>query len=371
MKVMNIISRFNVGGTAQWLFQLSDGLTKNEIQNIMLVGTCPTQELEDERLNSINYKRIKGLGPSSSLFASIQSFFAIRSEIKKFKPDIVNTHTSKAGVVGRLAAISVLYRPKIVHTYHGHVLFGYYNKTISSLITFIERILSTVTDQHFVLGEKVLSDLEKAKIVRKSNYTLVLPGVADFVKINKESARKALGLDQKSFVVGWLGRKVSIKRLDRILDLAQENPDLKFLIAGVGTPVSETFNERFKNGKLRNVIEFGLSTPSQIWSASDVCLITSDNEGMPTSAIEASLFGIPVVSTAAGSISDIVEHGKSGFICNSLISEISSELRKLSDSPELTQRMGESGRKIALEKFSPEKSLNSQIYGYKKVLKLL
>lgn len=368
---MNIISRFNVGGTAQWLFQLSDGLTKNGIQNIMLVGACPEQEVEDERINSISFRKIEGLGPQSSLISSIQSFFAIRNEIKAFKPDIVNTHTSKAGVVGRLAALSVLRRPKIVHTFHGHVLFGYYSKSVSTLVTFIERILSKVTDENFVLGEKVLADLKKIRIVKGTNYTLVVPGVADFIKMDKDLARKALGLDKKSFVVGWLGRKVPIKRLDRILDLAQKNPDLIFLIAGVGTPLAQTFRKRFKDGKLNNVKELGLSTTSQIWSASDVCIITSDNEGMPTSAIEAALFGLPVVSTAAGSISDIIENGVSGYICGLSISEISLALRKLANSKELTQQMGQIGRKIALEKFSPEKSIQSQINGYKKVLGLL
>ena len=368
MKVLNIMSRYNVGGTAQWLYQLSHGLSENNIENRMLVGNCPKEEIEDKRLTSINHTKIAGLGPGTNPLSTLIALFQIRREIKKFRPDIVNTHTSKAGVLGRIAAKSIRPAPKVIHTYHGHVFSGYFNPIIEFCVKRIEQILGLFTDTFFVLGDKVLQDLRNLHLVNNENYHLVLPGVADQVRLDKDKVRNELGIKGDSFVVGWLGRKVPIKRIDRILDLAEINPEMTFLIAGVGTPVLETYKNRFSNGKLSNVIEKGFATPAQIWSGSDVCLITSDNEGIPTSSIEAALYSIPVVSTDAGSIRDVVVDGTTGFICLSNIASLSDALRRLQNETGLAKEMGSKARKLALDKFSPEASVEAQIRGYKKVL---
>lgn len=362
------MSRYNVGGTAQWLYQLSHGLSDNQIENMMLVGNCPKGEVEDERLSSIKHTKIAGLGPGTNPLSTLMAFFQIRREIKKFHPDIVNTHTSKAGVLGRLAAKSIRHSPKVIHTYHGHVFYGYFNPIIEFGVKRIEQILGLFTDIFFALGDKVLKDLKTLHLVNNENYHQVLPGVADPVRLGRDVVRKDLGIKSDSFVIGWLGRKVPIKRLDRILDIAEINPEMTFLIAGVGTPVRETYKNRFSNGKLSNVIEKSFATPAQIWSASDVCLITSDNEGIPTSSIEAALYSIPVVSTDAGSIRDVVVDGATGFICLSKINSLSDALRRLQNEPGLAKEMGSKARKLALDKFSPEASVQTQIRGYKKVL---
>ena len=368
MKVLNILSRFNVGGTAQWLYQLSKGLTEREIENKLLVGICPQSEIEDSRIKNLNHKIISGLGPNSSPINTVKSFFEIRAEIKTFHPDIVNTHTSKAGVIGRLAAATIRPTPKIVHTYHGHVFVGYFNPLIEFLIKTVERILSLITDLYLVLGRKVFADLVNAKILRDNNHFEILPGVEDFSKMEKSKARHELQIPVNSFVVGWLGRKVPIKRLDRIIDLAKMNPDLVFLIAGVGTDIKITFAEKFENQVISNIVEIDYATPNLIWSASDVCIIASDNEGIPTSAIEAALFSLPVVSTEAGSIRDVVEDGVTGYVCKSDLDSLSTAIRTLRNNSSLTLEMGKKAREVALAKFSPAAFTNAHINGYKLAL---
>ena len=368
MKVLNIISRYNVGGTAQWLYQLSHGLSENKIENKLLVGNCPKGEMEDERLSTINHIKIAGLGPRAHYLCTLLAFFQIRKEIKKFRPDIVNTHTSKAGVLGRLAAKTVKASPKVIHTYHGHVFYGYFNPIIEFLVKRIEKMLGLFTNQYFVLGEKGVEDLKSLGLINKDNYRQVLPGVADSTRLDKVKTREELGIRGDSFVVGWLGRKVPIKRIDRILNLAEINPDITFLIAGVGTPILESFKDRFLNGNLANVIEKGYATPAQIWSASDVCLITSDNEGIPTSSIEASLYSVPIVSTDAGSIRDVIKDGENGFICSSNIESLSTAIKKLKNDSELLEEMGQNAREKALTKFSPQTFIMSQILGYSRII---
>ena len=368
MKVLSIMTRFNVGGTSQWLFNLSQGLSENEIENLLLVGECPKSETEDSRLSKIPHKKIIGLGPKNSLASTISSFFQLRRAIKDFRPDIVNTHTSKAGVLGRIATFTLSNRPTIVHTYHGHVLSGYFNPLLEKLIQAIEISLSLITDFFLVSGQQVLSDIKKARIIRRSNVLNIWPAVADFSLGDRKKLRASLNIDEARVVVGWLGRKVPIKRIDRILDLAQARPEIYFLIAGDGDSIKKTFADRFKSNALANVIELGFTTPSDIWSIADICLISSDNEAMPISPIEASLAKLPVIGVDAGSTREVIIDGETGYICKAEVGELLMALDKLSTNKSEREAMGLAARKYALEKFNPSSSISRQIQGYKEAL---
>lgn len=368
MKVLSVMTRFNVGGTSQWLFNLSQGLSENEIENLLLVGECPQSETEDSRLSKIPHKIIIGLGPKNSIPSTISSLFQLRKAIKDFRPDLVNTHTSKAGVLGRIAAFTLPNRPTIVHTYHGHVLSGYFNPLFEKLIQVIEISLSLITDFFLVSGQQVLSDIKKARIIRKSNVINIWPAVADFSLGDRKKLRASLNIDNARVVVGWLGRKVPIKRIDRILDLAQARPEIYFLIAGDGDLIKKTFADRFKSSALANVIELGFTTPSDLWSIADICLISSDNEAMPISPIEASLAILPVIGVDAGSTREVIIDGETGYICKGEVGELLKALDKLSANKTKREAMGLAARKYALDKFNPSSSISRQIQGYREAL---
>jgi len=368
LKVLSIMTRFNVGGTSQWLFNLSQGLSENNIENLLLVGECPKSETEDNRLSKIPHKKIGGLGPKNSIPSTISSIFQLRKAMKDYRPDIVNTHTSKAGVLGRIAALTLPNRPTIVHTYHGHVLSGYFNPLFEKLIQGIEISLSLITDFFLVSGQQVLSDIKKARIIRRANVLNIWPAVADFSLGDGKKLRASLNIDDSRVVVGWLGRKVPIKRIDRILDLAQAKPEIYFLIAGDGDSVKKTFEDRFKSSALANVIELGFTTPSDIWSIADICLISSDNEAIPISPIEASLAQLPVIGVDAGSTREVILDGETGYICRAEVGELLKALERLCESQSKRKDMGLAARKYALEKFNPSSSIARQIQGYKEAL---
>ncbi len=366
MRVLHVMSRYNVGGTAQWLYQLSMGLKENHIENMLLIGDCPNGELEDSRISKLNFVRIEGLGPKTSILKTLSAFLCIRKEIKRFKPEIVNTHTSKAGALGRLAAFTVKPRPRIIHTYHGHVLSGYFGAAKSFVVRTIERLLSLFTDYFFVSGQQVLQDIRKAKIIRKNNFYTVWPSVPDFEIQDKSLTRLKYGIPPEKLVVGWLGRKVQIKRIDRILELAHEYNDVTFIIAGDGK-LSEL--DYLQNTPIDdNVIELGFTTASEMWSICDVCLITSDNEAIPISPIEAALAKVPVIALDAGSTREVLINGKTGILCAKESNDLFLALQKLIRDQKLRTEMGEAARNFVLSKFAPSEAVQRQIAGYRTVL---
>lgn len=368
MRVLNIMSRFNVGGTSQWLFQLSQGLSEIGIDNLLVIGDCPKSELEDSHLLRISHQRVKGLGPKVSIYKATKGFFELRKVIKEFKPDIVNTHTSKAGVIGRIATFSLKKRPVIVHTYHGHVLSGYFNPLIEGAVKRIEILLSFITDYFLVSGERVLNDISKARIIRGEKALQIWPAVPDLKVGERKALRLNFDISDNKLVVGWLGRKVPIKRVDRILALAGRNPEITFLLAGDGASIRSQFTNLFKDGALKNVIEAGFMTPSDIWAISDICLITSDNEAMPISPIEAALASRPIIATDAGATREVLVDGKTGILCSRDIADLASALDKLSIDSSLREEMGRAGRQFVLKKFAPKASVERQLEGYRLAL---
>jgi glycosyltransferase involved in cell wall biosynthesis len=362
------MSRFNVGGTSQWLFQLSQGLSEIGIDNLLVIGDCPKSELEDSRLMGISHQRVKGLGPKVSIYKATKGFFELRKVIKEFKPDIVNTHTSKAGVIGRIATFSLRKRPVIVHTYHGHVLSGYFNPLIEGAVKRIEILLSFITDYFLVSGERVLNDISKARIIRGEKALQIWPAVPDLKVGERKALRLNFDISDNKLVVGWLGRKVPIKRVDRILALAGRNPEITFLLAGDGASIRSQFTNLFKDGALKNVIEAGFMTPSDIWAISDICLITSDNEAMPISPIEAALASRPIIATDAGATREVLVDGKTGILCSRDIADLASALNKLSIDSSLREEMGRAGRQFVLKKFAPKASVERQLEGYRLAL---
>lgn len=368
MKVINVMSRFNIGGTAQWLYQLSQGLDKSEIDNLLIVGECPVSEGEDRRISEINAQKIGGLGPKTSVTSTVRAFFKLRKLIKVYKPDLINTHTSKAGVIGRLAARSVSRKIAIVHTYHGHILTGYFSPILVFGIKFIEKFLSLMTDLFFISGEGVLRDLKNEGLLKSAKFMTVWPAVPDYALEDRDLCRSQLGIDLEKVVIGWHGRKVQIKRLDRVLDLSLEFPNCVFLVAGDGPSIKETFVDKFRDYAFENVVELGLTSPSKVWAIADICMLTSDNEAMPIAPIEAALARKSVVVVNAGASAEVLVNQHTGFLCSGEISALADHLRLLVNDPYLREKMGTAGRQHALDRFSPDNSIARQIEGYRKAL---
>ena len=369
--MLNVLSRFNVGGTAPWLLYLSTGLSKRGIENLSLIGKCPASEIEDSRISALRYEKIDGLGPGASLTSTIRAFLEVRIAIKKFRPNIVNTHTSRAGVIGRLAAIGMKPRVTVVHTFHGHVLRGYFGRIKVRVIKRIEKSLARHTDFFFIVGESVRKDLVHAGIINSANSLSVWPAVKDLDPSDSPLQRSSLGIPNDAVVLGWLGRKAPIKRLDRLIELAVARPNIFFLVAGAGIGLQKMYPKLFKSRKYSNIIELGYTKPEAFWKIVDVGILTSDNEGIPSAPIEAALAEKPSIITNVGSTNEVLIPGVTGYLCD--ISQVSllSAIDELAHDKSLRLRMGKSARKFVLVKFNADRSVEQQINGYKTALKLV
>ena len=361
MRVLHIIARFNVGGTAAWIHELTKNLSDAGIESVVATGEVGKGEVESQLLQELNHTYIKGLGNSIKPFQDLIAFLEIRNLIKSYNPDVVNTHTAKAGLLGRLANFSLGKKRKpLVHTLHGHLLHGYFPKPIVRLVVIIEKVLFSFNDLIIFAGKRVQLDCLNVGIGRLDQSVVIYPGVSE-AKLSKESARRTKSVRLR---VGWLGRVTKIKRPDRVLEIAGKLPNLDFYIGGEGDLLKTC-----KESATSNISFLGWSKPEEFWSEMDICLLTSDNEALPISIIEAQLNGLPTVATDVGSTSEVVINGDSGYLTSVDIDEMVEKLTTLSENSSLREEMGKKAKARAREVFSPQRQRDDHIAAYKMAIK--
>ncbi len=365
MRIVHVIARFNQGGTAGWLSVLIEGQRLAGSDVFLLSGSVQANEKEDFRFSELGGIRIQGMGRSISPIQDIRATLALRKILIEIEPDIVNTHTAKAGLIGRLAARSIFSRKiAIVHTFHGHILYGYFGKIRTEVFILLEKILSGITDVILVSGLKVKNELLKERIGKEAQYIVVRPGVPPMTILSRGDIRQKLSISQDQLVIGWLGRLTEIKRPDRVLELAERLPNYFFLIGGDG----ELLESLSKVAPL-NVILLGWTNPAELWSASDIALLTSDNEAQPISLVEAALAGLPLIGENVGSVSEVIQNTINGFLTHDLNSRVKA-IEELAKNPGLRQQMGEAARMTAVELFGVEQFLKAHSQAYEKAIEV-
>jgi len=357
VKVMQVIARMNVGGPAVLVADLMRSLDSQKFSTVLVTGYCDENESDylEEVAQDVAAIRIPGLGRSVSPLKDLGAFFLLVKEIRKFKPDVIHTHTAKAGVLGRLAGLIARPQAKRVHTFHGHLLHGYFSSGKTRLVIVLERVLGLVTHKFVSIGNVVKNDLIQAGIAPESRFEVIYPGLQELDRYPQAEAQSALGLDPSKKYLVFVGRLTSIKRPDRLIDLARflkdNYPDSWLLIAGAGELLKPLSAEAEKEVLPISFLGWRKDIGA-ILSASDIAVLCSDNEGIPLTLIQASQAGLPIVSTDVGSVSDIVINGTTG-----LLTEVSSEgliqgVSTLLDDPALGQRLGKAGEQRARNLFS-------------------
>lgn len=353
-----MIARMNVGGPALLVAGLSEGIDQDRFDHRLYVGHVGPDEGDHLalRASDLPFRRIEGLGRSPDPLADVRALRDLVKEMRSFRPHVVHTHTAKAGMLGRLAArLSGV--PSTVHTFHGHLLHGYFRPLVSRGVTGAERVQARYTTRLIAVGRQVRDDLLAAGVGRPEQYLVVPPGITIAAPPARLTARATLGLAGSELVVSFVARLTSVKRPDRAIDVARRilaiRDDVTFLICGEGQLLDEL---RAEASDLERVRFLGWRADVEtVYAASDLVLLTSDNEGMPVSLIEAAMCGIPAVATDVGSVREVVLDGRTGVVVPPDTEAITQAVLRLLGNPVERARLGTAAGEHARSEFSRDR----------------
>jgi glycosyltransferase involved in cell wall biosynthesis len=361
MKVLHVIARMNVGGTATYLFNLLEGLENSKVETKLIIGSVPRNETEDSRVEQLDYQRIPGL---SRAIAPVRDLLARRKLweiVKDYQPDLIHCHTFKAGLLVRSKKTSI----PIIHTFHGHHLYDPdYGKFARLVLNGIERKLARRSKKILTIGSRVGEELLGVGIGKKSQYQSIVPGVRVPKISDRSKIVERFSLNPDCLNVLWMGRLTRVKRPDRVIEIAKHYPEVNFIMAGDGE-----LRQELEAMSPDNVYFLGVQSSDEMFSLADIVLLTSDSEGMPLTLIEGQVAGVPAIATDVGSVSEIVEHEATGLVTSTQIEQMISSLGRLMDDSMLRSTMSENARKRALSRFSIETMVDSHIQVYKQALK--
>ena len=373
IRIMRIIARMNVGGPAVQVSGLMRGFNSVDFDQRLYTGFCAIDEADylDTVATDVKATRIRGFGRRVSLSGDIKAFLSLIKEIRSYKPHVIHTHTAKAGFLGRIASI-ISFQPSIrVHTFHGHLLYGYFGSFKRLLVVIAEKILAIFTHQLLAVGDKVRQDLLDAGIGNSKKFGLMPPGLEIGELPIKSETLDSFGLSTASLQCAFVGRVTKIKRPDRFLDVVSEmkrrGVAVEFFIAGDGE-LLEGCRERIAGEDLPVKILGWQSDIEKVLAAADVVLLTSDNEGTPLSLIQAGMAGLPVVTTRVGSVPEVVLDGITGIITGLDVQEIADALEKLANSSEIRAQMGAKAQEFTLANFGVKRLVRDHEELYKKLL---
>ncbi|MEV0322475.1 glycosyltransferase [Streptomyces sp. NPDC050658] len=348
----------NVGGPALQVSTLMRKLDPERFDHRLFAGTVGPDEADyiDHCAPDVPVTRIPALGRAVRPADDLRALAELTAAMRRFRPHIVHTHTAKAGTLGRVAA-AMAGVPARVHTFHGHLLHGYFSPFKTRLVVHTERRLARRCDRLLSVGARVRDELLAAGIGQPQQYAVVPPGTTLPPPPERAEARRRLGLPAQGPVVAYVGRVTQIKRPDRFLEVAREVrravPDAVFAVCGEGGEQA-ALTETSGLGSALCLLGWR-SDVETVYAAADVVLLTSDNEGMPLSLIEAGLAGVPAVATNVGSVAEVVRDRETGFLSSTSAAELARHtVRLLHDEP-LRRQMGERATTWTAERFGAQR----------------
>ncbi len=326
--ILRIIGRLNVGGPAIHTILLTALLDEERYVSHLVTGTEGATEgsmryLAEER--GLDLIEIPEMGREISWKDDVTALWKLMKLMRAMKPDIVHTHTAKAGTLGRVAAIIALpfHRKKLFHTFHGHVFHSYFSPMKTKVFILIERFLGRFTDTIIAVSENTGKELLDYKIASNNKIKVIPLGLdldrfADCEK-HRGELRAELGIPQEKIVLGIVARLVPVKGICYFLQavnlLRETQPDLFVLIVGDGE-LRNALEERTDELGIRDIVRFlGYRKDlARIYADLDIVVLSSLNEGLPVSIIEAMSSGKVVVSTSVGGVSNLIAEGATGFL---------------------------------------------------------
>ncbi|HSL22708.1 MAG TPA: glycosyltransferase family 4 protein [Vicinamibacterales bacterium] len=372
IRVLRLIARLNVGGPARHVVLLDAGLRRRGCETLLLHGDVADGEASLEHLAAtagVPAMRIAGLGRRISVLGDVRALIGIARALIRFRPDIVHTHTAKAGVLGRAAAgLYNLTRRRsrrclIVHTFHGNVLAGYFGAVGSGLVRVAERAMARLTDRVIVIAEQQRREIVDRFRVAPAQKVAVVPLGLDLAQLlalgpDGPSLRGTLGFAAEDVVFGYVGRFVAIKDLDTMLRAfaaaLPRAPRARLMMVGDGE-LRAHIEQLARDLRVPDAVRFTgwrHDLPA-VYATMDVGILSSRNEGTPVSLIEAMAAARPVLATDVGGVRDLVDPGLTGLLVPAgNVSQLADGIVRLTAPPSDRRRMGQTARAHVAVRFT-------------------
>jgi glycosyltransferase involved in cell wall biosynthesis len=368
LDIVHAIARLNVGGAAMSVIELAERQHLAGHDVLVVAGSLAEGEESMEYLaeeRAVPVLRLPVLHRELSPRRDARAVRALRRLLRERRPDVLHTHTAKAGATGRIAALLAgdARPPVVVHTFHGHVLSGYFSPRRERVFRLLERwlgrrsALTAVSDE--VRDDLVALGVAPAERIDVIPYGFDLSGYGTDGR--RDELRGELGVTDGDFLVGWAGRFTAIKRpldLVRVLEvLIRLDVDASLALIGDGADRGDVEALAAELGVAERCRFVGFRRDIADWySAFDAFLMTSENEGTPVAAIEALASARPVVATDAGGTRTVVEHGRSGFLAPvGDTDELATRLAELARDRTLASRLGAFGSEDVRRRFTVER----------------
>lgn len=363
IKILRTIARLNIGGPALHVSLLSAGLNDVGYQHLLVVGSgseregnlADLAERDGVKLCPLPALR-REISPTRDIFCLVQ----LRRILRDYRPDIVHTHTAKAGFIGRTAAL-LEGVPVLAHTFHGHVLSGYFGFLKERLFRWIESFLAARTHLLITVSEGVADDLARLGVAPRGKFSVLPLGLPleEFLQVRPHGElKKELGLPADAILVGAVGRLVPVKNLGLLVEavahLSRREPRIHLVLIGDGED-RENLQSRARGLGIAGKVHFlGWRIDlAKVYGGLDVVALSSINEGTPVSLIEAVSAGRPVVATSVGGVPEVLEKGNLGILVPS--GDFAALAEGVRQALARGQTLGEEDRRRVVARYAPER----------------
>jgi glycosyltransferase involved in cell wall biosynthesis len=360
IRIARVLTRMNIGGVAKHVCLLSQGL-KDTFETLLIHGDLAKgeEEFKCDYKEKCRVPLVRNINPP----ADIKAYNITKQLLGNFQPDIVHSHMAKAGFIARLSASKLRPKPKILHTFHGHVLEGYFPKPVSYGFINLERYLAKKTDVLIAISEEIKEELLDLNIGRNEQYRIIPLGLdlTKFREINQRNndLKRTLGINEQSFLIGIISRLEPIKDHKTLFNALAICENVHLCVIGDGT-LNNELKQLCRDLLISDRVHFlGFrSDLDYIYSNLDAAVLSSLNEGTPVSLIEASASSLPVISTDVGGVKSVVKDKLTGLLCEKRNPQkLAKLIIELKENPKLRVKLGEEGRKHVMDKFSHERLL--------------
>jgi glycosyltransferase involved in cell wall biosynthesis len=368
VRVLRVIARMNVGGPSYQVSLLSGRLDPERFETLLINGRVGRGEASLADLaDDYGARRIDvdALSPAVDPAEDVRALRQVARIARGFRPDIVHTHTAKAGVLGRVAALTVgPPRPVVIHTYHGHVLERYFGRVKSEAYRRIERWLARHSDVLIGVSDATVSDLVRLGVAPRDKFRVIPLGLEldRFLALDEDGdphLRDEFGIAHDDVLVTFVGRLVPIKRIDRLIRAVAlahaRDPRVRLAIVGDGEerPALEALATALGHGDAVHFVGYRRDLEVVV-GATDIAALSSDNEGTPVALIEAAAGARALLATRVGGVPDVVVPGSGLLVGRDDVEGFADALVELARSRRRRREMGLVGRAHVRDRYTAD-----------------